>query len=95
MHPELRAATATRGMSASVFEGRCPKSQPQRHAIKIAMDSAEHCRMQSEECRRLLALAQNEAEASSLTCLSRTWLMIVGQADRCVEVMTKEAAQKK
>jgi hypothetical protein len=59
------------------------------------MDSAEHCRMQSEECRRLLALAQNEAEASALTYLSRTWLMIAGQIDRYVEIMTKEVAQKK
>jgi hypothetical protein len=58
------------------------------------MDSAEHCRMQSEECRRLLAFAQNDAEASSLTYLSRTWLMIAGQIDRYVEIMN-EAAQKK
>jgi hypothetical protein len=58
------------------------------------MNSAEQCRMQSEECRRLLALAQNEAEASALTYLSRTWLMIAGQIDRYVEIM-KEAAQKK
>jgi hypothetical protein len=59
------------------------------------MDSAEHCRIQAEECRRLLASAQNEAEASALTYLSRTWLMIAGQIDRYVEIMTKEAAQKK
>jgi hypothetical protein len=63
-------------------------------AEKIAMDSAEHCRMQSEECRRLLALAQNEAEASALKYLSHTWLMIAGQIDRYREIM-KEAAQKK
>jgi len=50
--------------------------------------------MQSEECRRLLALAQNKAEASALTYLSRTWLMIAGQIDRYVEIM-KEATQKK
>jgi hypothetical protein len=62
-------------------------------AEEIAMDNAEHCRMQSEECRRLLALAQNEAEASALTYLSRTWLMIAGQIDRYVEIM--KAAQKK
>jgi hypothetical protein len=70
------------------------KVHSQRHAKEIAMDSAEHCRMQSEECRRLLALAQNKAEASALTYLSYTWLMIAGQIDRYVEIM-KEAAQKK
>jgi hypothetical protein len=63
-------------------------------AKEIAMDSAEHCRMQSEECRRLLAFAKNEAEASALTYLSRTWLMIAGQIDRYIEIMN-EAAQKK
>jgi hypothetical protein len=63
-------------------------------AEEIAMDSAEHCRMQSEECRRLLANARNEAEASALTYLSRTWLMIAGQIDRYVEIV-KEATQKK
>jgi hypothetical protein len=58
------------------------------------MDSAEHYRMQSDECRRLIGLARNEAEASALTYLSRTWLMIAGQIDRYVQIM-KEAAQKK
>jgi hypothetical protein len=59
------------------------------------MDSAEHCRMQSEECRRLLASAQNEAEASVLTYLSRSWLMIAGQIDRYVEIVKNRSAQKK
>jgi hypothetical protein len=66
-----------------------------RHAKEIALDSAEHCRMQPEECRRLLALAQNEAEASALTHLSRTWLAVAGQIDRYIEVMKEAAAQKK
>jgi hypothetical protein len=65
------------------------------HAKEIAMDSAEHCRMQSEECRRLLASAQNEAETSVLTYLSRSWLMIAGQIDRYAALMRDEAAQKK
>jgi hypothetical protein len=59
------------------------------------MDSAEHCRMQSEECRRLLALAQNEAEVSVLTYLSRSWIMIANQIDRYVEIVKKGTAQKK
>ena len=50
------------------------------HAKEIAvdMDSAEHCRAQAAECRRQLALAQNEAEISILTYLSRSWVMIAG-----------------
>jgi hypothetical protein len=65
------------------------------HAKEIAMDSAEHCRIQPEECRRLLALAQNEAQASVLTYLSRSWVMIANQTDRYVEIVKKEAVQKK
>jgi hypothetical protein len=58
------------------------------------MDSAEHCRMQSEECRRLLALAQSEAEASVLTNLSRSWVMIANQIERYVEIAKKRTDQK-
>jgi hypothetical protein len=56
------------------------------------MDSAEHCRIQAEECRRLLALAQSEAEISVLTYLSRSWVMIAGQIDRYLEIVKKGAA---
>jgi hypothetical protein len=51
------------------------------------MDSAEHCRIQAEECRRLLALAQNEAEASVLKYLARSWVGIANQLDRYVEIV--------
>jgi len=68
---------------------------PQRHAKEIAMDSAERCRMQAEECRRLLALPQSEASARLLTNLSRSWVMLANQTDRYVEILKKEAAQKK
>jgi hypothetical protein len=54
------------------------------------MDSAEHCRAQAEECRRQRALAQNEAEISILTYLSRSWVMIAGQIDRYVEIGKKK-----
>ena len=59
------------------------------------MDSAEHCRAQAAECRRQLALAQNEAEISILTYLSRSWVMIAGQIDRYVEIVKNRPAQKK
>jgi hypothetical protein len=58
------------------------------------MDSAERCRMQAAECRRLLTLPQSEASARLLTNLSHTWIMIAGQIDRYVEILKKEAAQK-
>ena len=58
-------------------------------------DIAEHCRIQAEECRRLLALAQTEVEASLLRYLSRSWMAIANQIDRYVEIVKKEAAQKK
>ena len=64
------------------------------HAREIAMDtdSAEHCRIQAEECRRMLALAQSEAEASVLNYLSRSWVMIANQIDRYVAIVKKRAA---
>jgi hypothetical protein len=55
-------------------------------------DSAEHCRIQAEECRRMLALAQSEAEASVLNYLSRSWVMIANQIDRYVAIVKKPAA---
>jgi hypothetical protein len=57
------------------------------------MDSAERCRAQAEECRRLVPLAQSEAEASILKNLSNTWVMLANQTDRYAEIM-KEAARK-
>ncbi len=59
------------------------------------MDSVEHCRMQAEECRRLLAYGTSKAAAQVLTNLSRTWVMIANQTDRYVEIVRKEAAEKK
>ena len=46
------------------------------------MDSAQHCLDQSAECRRLMKLAQSEAEAKALKNLSRTWSGLAGQIDR-------------
>jgi hypothetical protein len=46
------------------------------------MDSAQHCLDQSAECRRLLKLAQSEAEAHALKVISRSWSGLAGQIDR-------------
>jgi hypothetical protein len=71
------------------------KWRSSRHTKEIAMESAEHCRMQAEECRSLLALAQSEAVASVLKNLSRSWVVIANQIERYVELVKKETAQKK
>jgi hypothetical protein len=63
--------------------------------MAMDMDSAEHCRAQAEECRRRKALAQNEAEISMLTYLSRSWVTIAGQTDRYVEIVKNRSAQIK
>jgi len=57
------------------------------------MDSAERCRMQAEECRRLLALAQSEAVAEVLKHLSPQLVKIANQTDRYVEIVRKEPHQ--
>jgi hypothetical protein len=59
-----------------------------------AMHSAEYCRIQSEECRGLVPLAQSEAEATVLRSLSRSWAMIANQSDRYAEI-TKKAPRSK
>jgi hypothetical protein len=46
------------------------------------MDSAQHCLDQSTECRRLVKLAQSEAEAQILKNLSRSWSGLAGLIDR-------------
>ena len=46
------------------------------------MDSAQHCLDQSTGCRRLVKLAQSEAEAHALKNLARSWAGLAGQIDR-------------
>jgi hypothetical protein len=46
------------------------------------MDSAQHCQDQAAECRRLVKLAQSEAEADALRNLARSWAGLAGQIDR-------------
>ena len=60
-----------------------------------AMDRADRCRAQADECHRLMLLAQSGAEATILTSLMRSWKMIANQTDRYVAIMKKEAAQKR
>jgi hypothetical protein len=46
------------------------------------MDSAQHCLDQSAECRRLVKLAPDEAEARALKVIAGSWLGLAGQIDR-------------
>jgi hypothetical protein len=54
------------------------------------MDSAQHCINQSTECRRLIRLAQSEAEAYALKNLSRTWSGLAGQIGRYNALMREQ-----
>ena len=54
------------------------------------MDSMQHCLNQSAECRRLMKLAQSEAEAQALKNLSRTWSVLAGQIDRYNALMREQ-----
>jgi hypothetical protein len=56
---------------------------------------ASRCRIQAEECHRLMLLAQSGAEATILTSLTRSWKMIANQTDRYVAIMKKDAAQRR
>ena len=59
------------------------------------MDHADRCRIQAEECHRLMLLSQSGAEATILTSLTRSWKMIANQTDRYVAIMKKDAVQKR
>jgi hypothetical protein len=59
------------------------------------MDNAEHCRLQVQECRRLLALPQSEAAAEILRNLCRSWTMIANQTDRYAEIVRKGGGLRK
>jgi hypothetical protein len=59
------------------------------------MDSAQHCLDQSAECRRLLQLAQSEAEAQVLKNLSQSWSRLAGQIDRYNELVRNRRVVKK
>jgi hypothetical protein len=54
------------------------------------MDAAQQCRDQSAECRRLVKLAQSEAEAHALKNLARTWAGLAGQIDRYNALMREQ-----
>jgi hypothetical protein len=62
---------------------------------KSPMGNAEHCQIQAQECRRLLALPQSEAAAQVLRNLCQSWVRIATQLDLYAEIVRKEAAQKK
>jgi hypothetical protein len=51
------------------------------------MDSAERCRAQLAECRRLMPLAKSAAEATVLKNLVRSWKMIVNQTALYEEII--------
>jgi hypothetical protein len=58
------------------------------------LKEAARCRIQAEQCDRLLLLAESGAEATILTSLTRSWKMIANQTDRYVAIMRREAARK-
>lgn len=62
-------------------------------AEEIAMDSADRCRANLVECRELLPSAQNDAEATVLKTLVRSWKMIANQLDRHAELMDARAVR--
>ena len=58
------------------------------------MDTAERCRLQSAECRRLMELAQSEAEAAALRNLVRSWTLIANQTDQYADIVQKRLTDK-
>jgi hypothetical protein len=59
-------------------------------AEEISMDSAERCRINLEECLRLMPLAKSPAEATVLKNLVRSWKMIANQIALYEEIMADQ-----
>ena len=68
---------------------------PIRGSEGVAMDHADRCRTQADECHRLMLLSQSGDEATILTSLTRSWKMIANQTDRYVAIMRRKAAQRR
>jgi hypothetical protein len=45
------------------------------------MDNADYCRIQAQECRRLLQLPQSAAQAQVLKNLCNSWIRLANQTD--------------
>jgi hypothetical protein len=59
------------------------------------MDTAEYCRRQALECRRLLRLPQSEAQAQVLKNLRNSWVRLANQADLYAEIVRRERGSEK
>jgi hypothetical protein len=55
------------------------------------MDNAEYCRLQAQECRRLLGLPQSEAQAQLLRNLCQSWVRLANQAELYRDIVRHES----
>jgi uncharacterized membrane protein YkvA (DUF1232 family) len=56
------------------------------------MDTAKRCREQSDECLRLMNLAQSETEARLLRDLAYSWVRIANQTERYAKFIEVQSA---
>jgi hypothetical protein len=59
------------------------------------MDNADYCRLQAQNCRRLLGLPQSEAAAQVLSNLRNSWVRLANQADLYAEIVRRERGSEK
>jgi hypothetical protein len=55
------------------------------------MDNAKYCRLQAQECRRLLRLPQSEAAAQVLKNLCHSWIRLANQADLYAGILRRQS----
>jgi hypothetical protein len=61
-------------------------------AQKNNMDNAKYCRLQAQECRRLLRLPQSEAAAQVLKNLCHSWIRLANQADLYAGIVRRQSS---
>jgi hypothetical protein len=55
------------------------------------MDDAEYCRLQAQECRRLLGMPQSKARTQLLRNLCQSWVRVANQAELYRDIVRHES----
>ena len=61
----------------------------------IAMDTAKRCREQSDDCLRLMNMAQNQSEARLLRDIAYSWVRIANQTERYAKFIGLECGHSR
>jgi len=86
----IRAALCSQAdIQGSQLMGKILGWQPLRG--EFDMDDAEYCRLQAQECRRLLGMPQSQARTQLLRNLCQSWVRVANQAELYRDIVRHES----